>query len=779
MRLSIFHFAFSIATVAAAAATAAPLRLDVEPGVSLATVRDRVRALTAAERADGVEVVLAPGEYVLPNGLDFGPEDGGASADAPVVWRAATPGTAQIVGARPISPKSLHLMDDPALLARLPEEGRGKVWTAPLSGHGHPARDTGKTAVPGGDSAGKMPALPELPDVFEGAPPPMVFFDGIPGRLAAWPNGDEWATFTDRVDRGTPVQSGDHTLWRGGAFVWSHPRAARWDFASGIWLNGYFTHDWRNCTARVGSYGSENGTNDVMRLAGDIPYGVLGGTWGRKERRFKAVNLFEELDEPLEWWIDRERGVLYFVPPEGVSPAMESARSTPPCPSGASPLSEGGKTGDVPPGHIPSKGDNGGHKPPSDKGTRSAPLDPPPSERGVARSAGGSTPYVAETPEMSIRVAFSSKPLLRGTGVSNLLFEGISFACNHGPFVAFDSPRGVAFRDCRFIGTASDAIILSGDARDMTVERCEVAHCGAGGIRLSGGDRRSLTPSGSAIENCRIHDFGIFRRTYAGGVRLEGCGHVLRGCEIWDAPHTAVFWEGNDMLLESNDVHHVLLETGDAGAFYTGRDWTTQGNVLRGNFVHDIGGGTTAAEGADAAVSGTNAMGFYFDDCDCGDEVVGNRFLNVPRAIMVGGGRDHPIRGNTFENCRLAISIDCRGITWGDKWKAPSGGNLLEEKAIALDYKCGVWAERYPRLARILDDHPGEPLHNPIEDNVFIHCGNVLAIGEAFRLDRDGMAPGLASRLAPIRDNVVIDPPDGPPAHIAPDVAAGFRRHRP
>jgi hypothetical protein len=230
------------------------------------------------------------------------------------------------------------------------------------------------------------------------------------------------------------------------------------------------------------------------------------------------------------------------------------------------------------------------------------------------------------------------------------------------------------------------------------------------------------------------------------------------------------------MLLESNDVHHVLLETGDAGAFYTGRDWTTQGNVLRGNFVHDIGGGTTAAEGADAAVSGTNAMGFYFDDCDCGDEVTDNRFRNVPRAIMVGGGRDHPIRGNVFENCRLAISIDCRGITWGDKWKTPEGENLLEKKARAIGYDGGVWAERYPRLARILDDHPREPLYNPIEGNTFINCDNVLAIGEVFRLDRDGMVPDLASRLAPIRDNIVRDPPDGPPTHVAPEVSLGFRR---
>ena len=674
MKLSIVPLLLPIA----AAAAAAPLRIEVEAGASLPAVRDRVRAMSASERAGGVEVVLAPGEYVLSNGLDFSHDDGGVSPDAPVVWRAARPGSVRIVGAQRIPLESFRKVEDAAMLARLPEEGRGLVWAAPLE------------PPPGG--------IAPLPDVFEDVPPPTVFFGDIPGHLAAWPNGSDWASFTEGVDRGTPVKVGDHTLWRNGAFVWSHPRATRWSFSGGVWLNGYFTHDWRNCTARVGFYGSENGTNDVMRLAADIPYGVLGGTWGRKERRFRAVNLFEELDAPGEWWLDRERGVLYVVP-------------------------------------------------------------------------------ITDTAD--IRVSFSAKPLLRGAGVTNMRFEGIAFSRNHGPFVSFDSPRGVSFRDCSFTGTASDAVILSGDARDTTVADCEIAHCGAGGIRLSGGDRRTLSPSGSSVWNCRIHDFGIFRRTYAGGVRLEGCGHALRGCEIWDAPHTAVFWEGNDMLLESNDVHHVLLETGDAGAFYTGRDWTTQGNVLRGNCVHDIGVGTTAAEGADAAVSGTNAMGFYFDDCDCGDEVVGNIFRNVPRAIMIGGGRDHPIRNNIFANCRLAISIDCRGITWGDKWKTLDGENLLAEKARALGYDGGVWAERYPRLARILDDHPGEPLYNPIEGNVFDGCCRVLAIGDAFRLDRDGTAPGLASRLAPIRDNIVIDPPDGPPTHIALEVSSGFCRTTP
>ncbi len=667
---------------AAIAASASPTCVEVEAGASLPSVLDRVRTLAPSMRAGGVEIILAPGEYFLPEGLELSSEDGGVSAKAPVVWRAAKSGTVRIVGSRRIPPKSFRRVDDIALLAKLPDEGRGRVWVAPLE------------PLAGG-------GICPLPDVFETAPPPTVFFGDSPGRLAAWPNGRDWASFTERVHRGTPVQVGGHTLWRNGAFVWAHPRAARWDFAQGVWLNGYFTHDWRNCTARVGSYGKEGGRDAVMRLAADIPYGVLGGTWGRKERRFRAVNLFEELDVPGEWWLDPSRGMLYVVPTEG-----------------------------------------------------------------------------EVTGETDIRVAFSQKPLLRGAGVANFCFNGITFACNYGPFVSFDSPRGVSFLGCRFLGTASDAVRLSGDVRDAKVADCEVAHCGAGGILLSGGDRRSLAPSGSIIENCSIHDFGIFRRTYAGGVRMEGCGHVLRGCEIWNAPHTAVFWEGNDMILESNDVHHVLLETGDAGAFYTGRDWTTQGNVLRGNFVHDIGSGTTDAEGDDAAVSGANAMGFYFDDCDCGDEVTGNRFRNVPRAIMVGGGRDHPIRNNTFENCRLAISIDCRGITWRDKWKTRDGGNFLEKKARELGYSSGVWARRYPRLARILDDHPSEPLYNPVEENVFVNCGEVLAIGEAFKLDREGKVPGLASRLAPIRDNIVIDAPDGPQAQIDPNVEAGFRRAR-
>ena len=181
---------------------------------------------------------------------------------------------------------------------------------------------------------------------------------------------------------------------------------------------------------------------------------------------------------------------------------------------------------------------------------------------------------------------------------------------------------------------------------------------------------------------------------------------------VHDAPHLAVLYGGNDHLFEYNTVYRVLLETGDAGAYYTGRDWTTQGNVLRFNYTHDLGAGVKIA----------NTMGFYFDDCDCGDEVYGNVFHNVSRGIMVGGGRDHPIRNNVFSRCQIGMSIDCRGMTW-KHWNSTEHGGpswLLEDKAKAFDYTNDVWAARYPRLANIMNAAPREPPSSPQQIHVVI-----------------------------------------------------------
>ena len=653
---------------------AAPFRIEAKPGDSLIAVRDRVRGLPENVRRRGVEVVLEPGEYFLPNGLLLTAADGGESNALSVTWRARKPGTVRIVGARRIRSQAFSRVTDAALLARLPESARGNVYFADVSRLFPDAVPPFSIRASGGDN-GYQPL------------PPLVFVGGSHGKLAGWPNAGRWCIFSNRVDRGSRVEG---ALFKGGAFVFSDPRLRRWNFGNGVWLEGYFTHDWASWAAPAVSWGVENGTNDVVRIDPEAPvyYGVMSGTWGRKERRFRAFNLFEELDAEGEWWLDRERKLLYVVPPGG-----------------------------------------------------------------------------RMTGETDVRMVTSSTALLEGRGVRNLRFEGIELAYAYGTLADMRDCESVAFSGCRFRNTASNGILVYG--RDCRVRRCEVANCGLSGVVVSGGDRLTLTPSGNVVEDCRIHGFGILQKTYAPGISISDAsvGVVVRGNEIFDAPHSAVIYGGNDHLFESNEVHHVLLDTGDAGAFYTGRDWTTQGNVLRGNCVHDIGCREAAGDNADADASGANAMGFYFDDCDCGDEVVGNTFYNLPRGIMIGGGRDHPIVGNVFSNCVIGLSIDCRGMT-AKHWNVPGGGWHLEGLAQNVGYTNAIWAARYPRLANIMNDHPREPLYNPVVGNTFIDCRETLRL--------DSHAP--LGRMASIRDNVVVTATKGlPPAKIDSRISAGFR----
>ena len=61
-----------------------------------------------------------------------------------------------------------------------------------------------------------------------------------------------------------------------------------------------------------------------------------------------------------------------------------------------------------------------------------------------------------------------------------------------------------------------------------------------------------------------------------------------------------------------------------------------------------------------------------------------------------------------------------------------------------------MWAAKYPRLAKIMQDHPREPLYDPVENNVFIDCTKeILAL--------DGRATECLERMAPIAGNLVIN----------------------
>jgi len=338
----------------------------------------------------------------------------------------------------------------------------------------------------------------------------------------------------------------------------------------------------------------------------------------------------------------------------------------------------------------------------------------------------------------SIVLATLTQPLVKISGTKHVKFESLAFEFGHSDGIVMQNAEHVEIVGCVVANLAGSGISISGT--ENTVRSCDVFNLGKSGLSLNGGDRKTLTPAKNLAINNHIHHYGVFQRTYAPGIGANGCGQIVRNNCIHDAPHNAILYGGNEHLFELNNIYRVVMETGDAGAFYTGRDWTSQGNILRHNYIHDLGGGDAKH---------VNTMGIYLDDCDCGDTLEGNVFYRAGRAMMIGGGRDNPVLNNLVIDCPIGLHVDSRGMTWKHWNNTNDPSWCLDAKARAFNYTNPPWSVRYPHLAAIMNDSPREPLYNPIRRNVFVDCSKQIC-------DFDGNVKKLLDKFE-ITDNLAVN----------------------
>ena len=232
---------------------------------------ERAQALARSLKSVGaVDVVVRGGVYSLRRPLVFTAEDAGTPA-APISWIAYRDEVPLLQGGRTIS--SFKSFRGAILQADVASQGLKDVYFRQLMCNGvrmdlarYPNRDL-EHPVTGGWAYADGPLIPMYADK---PGEKLNQFQYRPSDLREWAHPEE-------------------------AEVMVFPR-----------------FNWWNNIVPVSSIDRQSRT---IHLGGNASYGIRSGD------RYFVQNLFEELDAPGEWYLDRKSQVLYFIPPVGVDPA--------------------------------------------------------------------------------------------------------------------------------------------------------------------------------------------------------------------------------------------------------------------------------------------------------------------------------------------------------------------------------------------------------------------------------------------------------------------------
>lgn len=612
------------------------------PFRTLEAARDKIREMKA-EGMDtgGITVNIRGGEYALLGDTFSLDEQDSGTAGNPITWRAYEDEEVKFVGNIQVEGSKFSPVEEQSVKDRLPEGAKDHVLVydltkengltefapIPKNGYGWPAQANAMSVLVDGDAQ----TLSRFPnegfiDISSIQEKGFVPRDHLANPDGTCPECTKDAGGSERI----PCKYGESKFLeqKGGVFTTNNQEVIDkfplWSQETDIWTFGYFFWDWADDNCAIESI-EKTDAGVQMTMRHPSRYGV-----GQNGRRFYAYNMLCEVDQPGEWYLDRDNGKLYLYPKKDIS---------------------------------------------------------------------GS----------SIELSMQTKPLVTMDDVEYVNWQGVSFTKSNGHGIVMKDCENVEIAGCEFsdlgqravfVGdpnyTDADVNLGASGGSNNTIRSCDITRTGQGGVFLGGGNRYKLTPGNNKVVNCDISDFSTIKRTYSPAVELFGCGNSAERNHIYDAPHTAIQFKGNDMTIYGNDIYNVCYETADVGAIYSVRRWSWQGNVVKNNFIHDL-----------VSTGGIGSAAVYVDDLGSGVTMTENLFMNIPGyTTLFGGGRDHVITNNIQINSGngKGFQYDDRGLGWAWYHAAGPDGECygeLEALRANPEYDKALWDERYPGLANI------------------------------------------------------------------------------
>jgi hypothetical protein len=305
---------------------------------------------------------------------------------------------------------------------------------------------------------------------------------------------------------------------------------------------------------------------------------------------------------------------------------------------------------------------------------------------------------------------FNDPYMVEINNCSNLTLKGLTFREARGTGILISEGENCTITDCRIERFGQDGIHVD-NGTGHGISGCLLHTFGCGGIKMKGGDRKDLTPANHYIENTIVEHFSLFKRTYEPAVLLEGCGSRLNNNRFRYSSSSAMRLEGNDFIVEYNQISHVVNESDDQGGLDMWYNPSYRGIIIRYNHWSDIYGGTRHG-----------AAGVRLDDMISGVQVYGNIFERVGSrhfgGVQIHGGKDNVVENNLFYKCFAAVSFS----PWGEKrWLEQLESPVIMEKIYNdVDIRTPAYQNKYPGLKNLREN----PDMNIVKNNLLVDCRN-------------------------------------------------------
>jgi hypothetical protein len=392
------------------------------------------------------------------------------------------------------------------------------------------AAHEGKAVLSGGVPL-KLQWTPYQNGIYQAKTPPgleidQLFVNGVRQLMARYPNYD-------------PTQKA--VPYRGAAAdAISRERAARWADPNGGFIHAMHDKLWGGFDYLI------TGKN----AAGDVTY--VGGWQNNRPApmhpKFRMVeNIFEELDAPGEWFLNRKTNTLYFYPPAGLDLAKAAVEGV----------------------RLPTVIEI--------QGSRAKPV------RWVA--------FDGFTLRHTARTFMDNKePLLRS-----------DWTINRSGTVLFNGAEDCALMNCFIDQPGANAVFVNNYNRRILLTGLHIFDCGASGVAFVGdpkavrnavfryefphdvskvdrtpGPITDNYPMDCMLSDSLIHEVGTVEKQGA-GVQISMSRRItVKNCSIYETSRSGIninegTWGGH--VIDGCDVFRTVQETGDHGSFNSwGRD---------------------------------------------------------------------------------------------------------------------------------------------------------------------------------------------------------------